>query len=127
MKIEFQKATFQEKEFSFETEGICIDGNFKKINSKLIQITSKMQGNLDMNCTRCAKQFYLQLNEDVNLRVSNGIYKENDNILEDDIIETYDEFIHFDDIFGGEIEMIRQDFHICLDCQSDDNDLEIQL
>ena len=127
MKIKFQKATVLEKEFSFETEGICINGKFHKINSKLIQINSNIHGNFYINCTRCAKEFYLKLDEKINLRVSNGIYKEKDNSLEDDIIETYDETIHFDEIFAGEFESIRTDFHICKDCQENSQELEIQL
>ena len=127
MQIEFQKATTQEKEFSFNIEKIYINGLFNKLNNKLIQIHSTMQGMLIINCTRCAKEFHLEIDENINLRVSNGIYKEEDNTLEDDIIESYDEIINFDDIFYGELEIIKNDFHICPNCQNDNKDLEIEL
>jgi uncharacterized metal-binding protein YceD (DUF177 family) len=127
MIIQFQKATPVEKEFSFETDGVCISGSFSKVNSKLVQISAHLQGALSMNCTRCAKPFHLEVDEDISLRVSNGVYKERDNILEDDIIETFDENINFDEIFQSEFESIRSDFHVCDSCQDDLNDLEIQL
>jgi uncharacterized metal-binding protein YceD (DUF177 family) len=127
MIIQFQKATPTPKEFSFETDGVLISGTFEKVNNKLVKISSTIKGNLEVNCSRCSKKFHLSLDEDINFRVSNGIYKEKDNILEDDIVETYDETINFDEIFGSEIESIRNDFNFCEDCQDDSEEFETQI
>jgi uncharacterized metal-binding protein YceD (DUF177 family) len=127
MIIQFQKATPVEKEFSFETDGICISGTFKKINNRLVQILSNIDGNLTVNCARCSKAFDLSLNEQLDFRVSNGVYKEVDNVLEDDIVETYDETINFDEIFQGELESIKSDFNFCKDCQDNSENFEVEI
>jgi uncharacterized metal-binding protein YceD (DUF177 family) len=115
MIIQFQKATPTPKEFSFETDGVLISGTFEKVNNKLVKISSNIKGDLGVNCSRCSKKFHLSLDEDINFRVSN------------DIVETYDETINFDEIFGSEIESIKNDFNFCEDCQDDSEEFETQI
>lgn len=119
MIIEFRKVPLTSSPFDMEIDSIKISGDFYKINNKLVDIKAKLSGEVPVICNRCAKEFGISVDEEVELKVSDGVYSTNDD-LEELVYETFDSNINFDDIFGSEIEAIKTDYHFCSECSEND-------
>ena len=74
MKIEFRKVPVQEKNFELELNSVKIEGTFCKISPKLVKIDSKLTGKIPAQCSRCGKEFELNIDEKLSLLVSDGAY-----------------------------------------------------
>ena len=117
MQIEFKKITKTPKEFELTVDNIKFFGELKKSlnNSNLVEINSTLSGTLNCLCDRCASEFNLKLNEKLDLKVYNGIYKGDEEVFEvEDVIE-------FEEILISEIELIKNDYHICNECKDIEN------
>jgi hypothetical protein len=55
------------------------------------------------------------LDEKLELTLSDGIYDEDDNLL--DVIEFFEGYIDIDEIIESEVASIKSDFHYCKDCK----------
>ncbi|WP_345992294.1 hypothetical protein [Sulfurimonas sp. HSL-1716] len=57
----------------------------------------------------------LQLNEDVEFLISNGVYN---GMREDyDVVESFDGNIDIEELLNSEIELIKSGYHSCEDCK----------
>lgn len=119
MKIEFKKVGFESKEFSLVDGKIQFFGEFKKDknNPHLIIINGKIVGDLFVNCDRCGVEFTKELNEDIEIFASNGIYEKENEEEDAVVIEFFDQKIDFSYIFESEIASIISDYHICPNCE----------
>ena len=127
MIIEFRKVPSIETPFEITQDGVKVSGTFVKQDAKLVDISMTMIGSIPVICNRCAKEFGISINEEVELKVSDGVYT-NTNEEEDDLIyETFDSKINFNEIIDSEIESIKMDYHFCSDCNGDDKECEIEL
>ena len=115
MKIEFKKASTRSKEFSVEKNGIVFSGTFRKDGANTVDIEGSVKNSLSVVCARCSREFMIQLDENLHIKASDGIFK--GNIQEADIIEFFDEKIDFGYILESEIESIKLDYHICEECK----------
>ena len=117
MQIEFKKVTKTPKEFKLEKDNVKFFGEFKKSVSdfNLVEINATLSGTISYNCDRCANEFDLKLNEELELKVYNGIYKGKEEVFE------IENIIDFDEILMSEIELIKNDYHICNDCKNIEN------
>ncbi|MCK9161718.1 MAG: hypothetical protein GX118_07025 [Arcobacter butzleri] len=116
MKIEFKKVPFDSKNFQINDINLVkIEGTFCKITQELVKITTNISGSLDTLCSRCGKDMLVDLDENIEFLVSDGIYK-GDNLEELDVIESFDNSVDFDEILKSELESIRSDYHICDEC-----------
>ncbi len=113
MQIEFKKITKTPKEFELTLDNIRFFGELKKSlnNSSLVEIDSTLSGRLNSLCDRCASEFNLKLNEKLDLKVYNGIYKGDEEVFE------VEDVIDFKEILISEIELIKNDYHICNECK----------
>ncbi|EAI4414610.1 hypothetical protein [Campylobacter fetus] len=116
MKIPFDKITSLPVPFEIVINGLKFNGNLKKINPKIVECIAVISGNLNYYCDRCGKDMILNLNEDVKLSLSNGIYKDLENDLSD-TIEFYDGEIDIDEIFESEIEAYKSGYFYCYECK----------
>lgn len=123
MKIEFKKIPTVEKTFELEIDSVKIEGTFCRMSPSLAKIRSKIVGKLQVDCCKCGKEFDTDLDEEMNIIVSNGIF-ESDRDFEEDIIEISDEIIDFDEIINSELESIKSDYHLCDDCLDDEGEVE---
>jgi hypothetical protein len=124
MIIEFRKIPVAKTSFDFKIDSVAIAGNFYKINNRLVDIKANMSGKISVVCNRCAKEFDIDIDEEVELKVSDGIYPQNNNELDELIYETFDANINFDDIFGSEIEAMKMDYHFCSECSEEEYEKE---
>lgn len=117
MKIEFRKIPLTDSEISLNSDSVEFSGIFSKISSRLAKVDAKFSGNCDVECCKCGKSFNIELDEKLNLLLSDGIYESNND--EDDekiIIEVEDHIVDFEEILQSEIESLRSEYYICDDC-----------
>ena len=127
MKIEFRKVPQVPKEFSCEFASVKFLGTFCKISSRLVDIKSKIEGNVEVNCCKCGCSFTVPFNEEINFLLSDGIYSSNDERdLDKIIIEITNNVIDFEEILQGEIESFVSDYHICDKCSKIEDSIEIE-
>ena len=126
MKIEFRKVPQVPKTFSSELNSVKFIGTFCKISSKLVDIKSNLDGEVEVSCCKCDKNFNIPFHEKINFLVSDGIYSSNDERdLDKMIIEIDNHFIDFEEILQGELESLRSDYHVCESCSKDEATIEL--
>ena len=126
MKIEFRKAPQNQRDFSLEVNSVKFCGTFGKISSKLVDIKSSIEGDVEVSCCKCGKSFDIPFNEKIHFLASDGIYSSNDERdLDKMIIEIDNNFIDFEEILQSELESLRSDYHICDSCSKDETTIEL--
>lgn len=120
MKIEFRKVPFQEKKFNSYLNSVKIEGTFCKISTNLVKIEAKLVGKVLVNCYRCGVDIDKDIDEDISLLVSDGIFNKSED-SEDIVIEIDNHIIDFNYIIQSEIESYKSDYHICNNCENDNN------
>ena len=127
MKIEFRKVPQQPKEFLCELTSVKFLGTFCKISSKLVDVKSKIEGDVEVNCCKCGVSFNTHMEENINFLLSDGIYSSDDERdLDKIIIEITNNLIDFEEILQSEIDSFASDYHVCDNCKKDDNTIEIE-
>ena len=126
MKIEFRKIPLQDTEFEISSNSVKFLGTFSKISSKLAKINSKLSGNCDVDCCKCGITFDVPVDTDIEFLLSDGIYSSESNDEELVIIEVEDHLLDFNEVLHSELESLRSEYHVCDNCKSNDNLVEIE-
>ena len=114
MKIEFKKIPQEKKEFNTSLNSVKIEGTFCRISSSLVKIEANLIGNIEIDCSRCGALETLNINEDLKLLLSDGVFKgDEDEFL---VIEIENSLIDFDEIIQSELNSIKSDYHLCDKC-----------
>lgn len=114
MKIEFKKVPQTTKELEYISDSVRIEGTFCKISQSLVKIDAVLKGNTDIDCCRCGITEKIEVDEELHLLISDGIYKNDES--EYLVIEVENSLIDFDEIIESELNSIKSDYHICNDC-----------
>ena len=116
MKIEFKKVSFNSSTINYSQNNLKFNGIFEKIDQKTVKFKGKFSGTLSHICDRCAENFDLPFNEEIELKIIEGITEEKE---EDffNTIECIDSIIDFDEIIKSEIELYKNDYHYCEKCK----------
>jgi len=112
MKIEFKKINKISKKFNTNYENINFFGEFSRDRDNLINISAKIDGKLQCNCDRCAKGFDRIIDEDLEIKVSEGIYEGKEDVFEVFSSNTLD----FLELLKSELELIKNDYNHCKEC-----------
>lgn len=119
MKVPFIKAIYGcdiDTEHQDETGYGKIIGNLSKFN-ELAKLQGVFKGFVNQTCDYCSEDYIEKFEEDIALFLSEGVYKgssqENDTL---DVVELESNFIDFDEIINGELEIKRLDYHKCENC-----------
>lgn len=116
MKIEFDKVLKNQFDFNIQNEDINFSGYLKKINNNLILCKANLLGDFSHNCDSCAVRIVVNVNENLELFLSDGIYKsEEDNFI--DVIEFFDGKIDLNELLNSEIELLKSDYFYCDNCE----------
>ena len=126
MKIEFRKIPLQDTEFEITSNSVKFLGTFSKISSKLAKINSKLSGNCDVDCCKCGITFDVPVDSDIEFLLSDGIYSSETNDEELVIIEVEDHFLDFNEVLHSELESLRSEYHVCDNCKTNDDLVEIE-
>lgn len=114
MKIEFKKAPQTTKELEYISDSVRIEGTFCKISQSLVKIDAVLKGSTDIDCCRCGITEEIEVDEELHLLISDGIYKNDES--EYLVIEVENSLIDFDEIIQSELNSIKSDYHICNKC-----------
>ena len=117
MKISFAKIANNQMPFELNSDGLIFNGELGKINQNLVSCKGKIVGEIAHNCDRCGEDINLKLDEDVNLILSDGIYKDNEENL-DDVVEFFDGFVNLEEVLTSEIEAFKSDYFYCDKCKN---------
>ena len=69
------------------------------------------KGEIKYICDRCGEEFMLPVDQNVELNLSDGVYKDNENELSD-TMEFYDGNIDLIEVFESEIEAFKSDYFL---------------
>lgn len=116
LKISFSKILAAPTPFETRLNGVIFSGNLSKISADLIKCEAKILGILAHRCDRCGSDLNLELNENLSLNLSNGIYKDRENSLSD-TIEIFGGEIDINELLKGEIEAFKSDYFYCQNCK----------
>ena len=64
---------------------------------------------------KAIKKELLLVDEKVEFFISDGLYKE-DNNMDIDVVESFNEIADLDELLISEIELIKSDYHCCEEC-----------
>ena len=117
MKIAFAKISATPVPFEISRDGLKLSGNLKRKDSKFIECKGKIKGRIPYICDRCGKEFNLDVNESVNLLLSEGFF--NDEGHENmDVMEFFGAEIDVDEILRSETEAFKSDYFYCENCKN---------
>ena len=114
MKIEFRKAPQTSKELEIDYNSVKIEGTFCKISQSLVKVDAVLKGSTDIDCCRCGITEEIEVDEELQLLLSDGVYKKDES--EYLVIEVENNLIDFDEIIESELNSIKSDYHICKNC-----------
>ena len=114
MKIEFRKVPQINKELEFNYNSVKIEGTFCRISQSLVKIDAVLKGSTDIDCCRCVVTEEIEVDEELHLLLSDGIYKNDES--EYLVIEVENSLIDFDEIIQSELNSIKSDYHLCDEC-----------
>lgn len=117
MKVTLRKISKIPLDFEVQSNEITFKGYLEYHAGKLILLKAKLQGSLDIECSLCAEEFKLPVDDEVEFFISDGVYENNDGI-ELDVVESFNSFIDLEEILDSEIELIKSDYHSCGNCKS---------
>jgi len=120
MKINLQKVSKSPFNFEKKVDNLTFKGFLKYEGDKLFLFEAKLQGTIDTTCDLCGEEYAMDVNEDLKFYISDGIFKddEHSNI---DVVEAFESELCLDDILTSEIELIKNDYHCCEDCEYSDD------
>lgn len=116
MKIRFDKLTTTPVNFESSINGVKFSGSIKKTTLNLAKCSGRLIGELEHICDSCGTDIVLSLDEELNLILSDGIYKDSDNELSN-TIEFFGGIIDTDEILIGELEAFKSDYFYCDKCK----------
>lgn len=115
MKVAFSKINSIPYPFRLNFENIIFEGSMVKINPKQIKLQATMQGFTDKLCDRCGVDMELKLDENIELWLNDGIFKDSQNELSD-TIEFFDSQIDLIALAISEFEAHLSDYFYCDSC-----------
>lgn len=114
MKIEFRKVPQTSKELEIDYNSVKIEGTFCKISQSLVKVDAVLKGSTDIDCCRCGITEVIEVDEELHLLLSDGVYKKDES--EYLVIEVENGLIDFDEIIESELNSIKSDYHMCNNC-----------
>ena len=117
MKITLRKVGKTPLDFEVKSDEITFKGYLQYDANKLILLKAKLSGKITVGCDVCAEEFKLDVDEDVEFFISDGVYeKDEDSLLE--VVESFDSTADLEELMNSEIELIKSDYNSCENCKS---------
>ena len=123
MKIIFDKVSSTSKPFKIELKGVKLEGTLAKSGYHRVVLDAKLSGEVELDCDRCGKTYIQNLDNDLNLSLSDKVIEDKDDL---DMIEFLDGVIDLTYILESEINALKSAYHYCSDCASSDEDFEVE-
>jgi hypothetical protein len=117
MKVALRKIGKTPLDFEIKSDKITFKGYLEYDTGKLILLNAKLSGKINTDCDVCADEFELDVDEDIELYISDGIYdSKNENLME--VVESMNSMADLDEILASEVELIKSDYHSCQNCEN---------
>ena len=110
MQITLRKVGKTPLDFEVKSDEITFKGYLQYDANKLILLKAKLSGKLITECDICAEEFKLDVDEDVEFFISDGIYEKDENSIVD-VVESFNSTVEIEDLMNSEIELIKSDYH----------------
>jgi uncharacterized metal-binding protein YceD (DUF177 family) len=116
LEIAFRKITKEALNFELLSENIKFSGKVFRKSSDLVLLKADLVGQISHTCDRCGDELNLEINEPLEILLSDGIYKgEIDNL---DVVEFYGGVIDFNEILQSEVEAVKSGYYYCGKCKN---------
>ena len=115
MIVAFKKISTNGIDFEATSGDMSFVGIAKKSQKNLVHCFGKLKGTITHTCDRCANEFTLEVDEEVELFASDGVYEKDEDLL--DVMEFFDGFVNFDTILQSELGIVISDYHYCPTCK----------
>ena len=109
-------------DFEIESDEITFKGYLQYHADKLILLKAKLSGKIDIICDVCADEFKLDIDEDIEFFITDGVYERSDEIFLE-VVESFDSTIDLKEVVASEIELIKSDYHSCENCKKNGADV----
>ena len=116
MHIPFRRVTSIPHDFDETQDGLNLKGNVVFMQRAEARLIANLKGDTNVQCYRCGDEFSLNINENLDFLVYDGVYKGE----ELDVIELEDSIVDFSQILQSEVESIKSDYHLCENCKDSD-------
>ena len=117
MQITLRKVGKIPLDFDVKSDEITFKGYLQYHGDKLILLKAKLSGKITTDCDVCAEEFKLDVDEDIEVFISDGVYaKHEDSLLE--VVESFDSTVEIEDLMNSEIELIKSDYNSCENCKT---------
>ena len=123
MKIVFDKIGSSIRPFEVHQEGITLKGGLRKSGFHMVALDATISGEIELDCDRCGKSYSHTPNSTLKLSLSDQVLKDKEDL---DIIEFLDGVIDITYILESEINMLKSTYHYCPECESSEEELEIE-
>ena len=124
MKVPFKNLGYQQQNISrvvkINKDEVTLKATLVKKAHHFVVLEGVLSGQIELVCDSCAKSYQYDLNEEVNLILTDLLYKNSqkdlDFEIDYDIIEFLDGNIDIDYIISSELNLIKCDYHKCKQC-----------
>lgn len=118
MKIKLIKIGKTPIDFEVKSDEITFKGYLEYDSGKLILLNANLNGFALCECSRCAEEFKLEVDEEVKFFICDGVFDSEAN-MELDVVESFNSMADLDELLNSEIELIKSDYHSCDNCKTE--------
>lgn len=118
MKIKLIKIGKTPMDFEVKSDEIAFKGFLEYDSGKLILLKANLSGSILCECSRCAEEFKLKVDEEIKFFICDGVFDSDANI-ELDVVESFDSTADLNELLISEIELIKSDYHSCENCKTE--------
>jgi hypothetical protein len=123
LKISLIKVGKTPLDFEVTSDEITFKGFLQYDANKLILLKARLNGVIDVDCDVCADEFKLEVDEDIEFFISDGIYTKNEETLLD-VVESLSSTLDLKELMNSEIELIKSDYKSCENCKTNNASYE---
>lgn len=105
----------QDASFSLEQRGVLIDFELKRKDSSNLSCKLSLKGILEYPCDSCGCEDTREIDEQVNVIIHQGVYKNLDN-KPCDVYEYVDNMLDLEELAHSELELILDEYFYCKNC-----------
>lgn len=120
MKIPFSKMSSVAYPFKLNLENVVFEGEIKRKDALLAELAMQMKGIVYRICDSCGQEMELEIDENIKLLLSNGIFKDEEGKMSD-VVEFFDEQIDLIELGVSELESYLSDYFYCDNCKEIEN------
>jgi len=117
VKITLRKIGKTPLDFDIKSDEITFKGYLQYDTNKLILLKAKLSGKINTDCDVCADEFKLDVDEDIEFYIHDGIYESNEEPLLD-VVECMNSTVDLDELLTSELELIKSDYKSCDNCKN---------